>query len=403
MATKTLTADKSSLLAKSDTGLNLGGGQDLHLPVSLAAYRLRGLIGWSLPAGFWDDVRKLTKGELLVVGSPVVHVARGASPSVYIYRNTAAWTPNSAGESWSTAAIAYPGPAVTGVGGVGPVALPTGTGVVAIDITEIVLAWAPSSVAGPVAGQVGGNAAQYGVQLQEHGGAAQASEIWSAVAGVSAGNRPVLRLTYDTNSPPAAPTLIEPLGPDQKAASFGFATLDPEGNPITKYDIQVSTDPSFATVSHWNLVGGTSGIVPSGSGVRIDRAYGGTALTNTVRYYWRARAFDSGSASYGAWSSGGTFVKGAGIAVADQYDYWAQAILEDMSQGRIALRLGTLRPTGAEVAALVAADYRDRFDVYIDDVSPIIDRRVAMLGQKVSLSPDGWAVDAIVELVEEEA
>jgi hypothetical protein len=79
------------------------------------------------------------------------------------------------------------------------------------------------------------------------------------------------------------------------------------------------------------------------------------------------------------------------------YDYWAQAILSDMAEGRTVLRIGTLRPVDAEVAALICAEYGDLFRVKWDETTPQVDEPVYLLGERVSLSPDGWAVDAIVE------
>jgi hypothetical protein len=79
------------------------------------------------------------------------------------------------------------------------------------------------------------------------------------------------------------------------------------------------------------------------------------------------------------------------------YDYWAQAILSDMALGRTLLRIGTLRPVNEQVAALLCAEYGDLFRVFWDETSPVLDESVYLLGQRVSLDPDGFAVDAIVE------
>jgi hypothetical protein len=395
MPTKTSTSTFSSLLARSDTGLNLGGGKDTHLSMvaNPAGYQLRGLVGFSLPGSWWSDVRKLTKAELLLTGvSGTAHVGRGGSPQAAVRRITGGWSPNTAGESWTTAPVVYPGPSITTAGGV-TANLPTGSSQVAIDVTSIVLAWAPSSVVGP-GGVLGGGAGQYGIALYEIGGTANAAEVYSAAHGTSSA-RPILRLTYESNGPPTAPTLIRPLGPDQAADAFEGQTSDPESDALLAYDIQCSTDPDFGTVTHWDVAGGTSGI----TGYHIGRAYGGVPLTTDARYYWRMRARDVGSGTYGPWSSVATFVKGAGVVAPDAYDLWAAAILEDMAAGRRALRLGTIRPRGLEVERLVCADFGDLFTVAYDETPPPVSAGVYMLGQTVSLGPDGWAVDAVVELV----
>jgi hypothetical protein len=393
MATKTLTADRSSILAWTGSA-GLGGGQDAHLAMvaSASGYDLRGLINWTIPAGWWSDVKKLTKAEVLLTGTSGAgtHVGKGASPKALVRRIINAWTPNSAGESWTTSPAVYPGPSVTTSGGV-TAALPTGATQVAIDITAIAMAWAPASVIGP-SGAAGAGAAFYGLALHETGGAADAAEIYSAEHG-TASQRPIIRLTYETNSPPYAPTLIKPLGPDQAAADFEFQTADPEGDAITAYDLQVSTDSTFSTVTHWSLANQTSGLTAG----HVLRNYGGTALVNGTRYYWRARMRDAGG--FSAWSAVGTFVKAAGGGpAADVWDYWMSAILVDMAEGRTAIRVGTLRPVGEQVAALICAEFGDLFRVAWDETSPPVDEPVYLLGERVSVSPEGWAVDAVVEL-----
>jgi hypothetical protein len=397
MAIATVTADRSSILALPPGGSGLGGGNDAHLTMvaSASGYDLRAVIGFSFPAGFFTPMRKITKVELLVVGTAAPgggsHVAVGSSPFAYVYRVISAWSPNTAGESWSTSPIAYPGPSVTSTGGKGN-AFPTASGaVVAIDITTIGCAWAPASVLNPAGAPCGG-AVMYGVAIHEYGGAANAAEIHSAKAA-SAANRPVLRYTYETNAPPGAPTLIRPVGPDQAADDFEAQALDPEADAITAYDLQVSTDPAFASVTHWAVANATTGLTAAG---HLLRNYGGTPMTVGDRYYWRCRMRDAGG--FGVWSNVATFVKAtSGGPAPDMYDYWAQAILSDMAEGRTVLRIGTLRPVDAEVAALICAEYGDLFRVKWDETTPQVDEPVYLLGERVSLSPDGWAVDAIVE------
>lgn len=397
MAQKTLTADRSSILAWTGSA-GLGGGNDTHLSIvaSASGYDLRGLIGFTIPASFWTGVIKITLAELLVTNTAGAgtHVGKGGTPTVYAYRITSSWTANSAGESWSTSPAVYPGPSATSSGGVGKILSATASAQTAIPITDIVMAWAPAAVRGP-SGAPGGAGVCYGIALHESGGAAQAAEIYSA-KHATASQRPILRITYETNSPPQAPTLKAPLGPDAGATTFEASANDPESDPLTAYDLQVSTDPSFATITHWNLAGGTSGI----SGANYSRAYGGTALTNGARYYWRSRARDAGA--YGPWSAGGTFVKATGGGPApDLYDYWMAAILEDSAEGRIGLVLGEIRPRDAHVAEIVCADYGDRFHVAYDETSPPVDLAVFCLGQRVAFGRDGWLVSASVELAKE--
>ena len=397
MATKTLTANRSSILADSNAGLLLGGGADLHLSViaNPGGYDLRGLIGFTFPAGFWTDMRKVTKVELRLTGTASVgHVSKGASRKAVVSRLIGSWSQNTAGESWTTTPVVYPGPSSTSSGRI--TATTPGNSVTSLlDITTMGMAWAPNSVAGP-SGAPGGGAVMYGISLTETGGAAEASEVYSAVWGTS-GQRPALVYTYETNAPPDAPTLIRPGGPDQAASTFEAQGRDPEADPITAYDLQVSTDASFATVTHWTVTASTTGLTAAG---HMERNYAGTALTNGTRYYWRTRQRDAGA--FGPWSTVGTFVKIAGGGPAqDLYDYWMGAILSDMAEGRTAVRLGTLRPINEEVALLVCAEYGELFALEWDETSPPLSEEVYLLGERVSLDPEGWAVDAIVELKRE--
>jgi hypothetical protein len=397
MPSKTLIADRSSLLARNNAGgVNLGGGQDQHLPIinNPGGYNLRGLIGFTFPAGFWDDIRKINTVFLRVAGTNgTAHVAKGAAAKAYVYRVIAGWSGNSAGESWSTSPVVYGGPAVTSAGGVVG-AMPTGYANGFIDITAIALAWAPNTTLGP-SGAPGGGAVCYGVSVQETGGAADAAEIYSAVWGVST-ERPALVFDYISNAPPDAPTIIRPVGADQPAGTFEAQGHDPEGDAHTAYDLEVSTDPTFATVTHWQALNQTAGLSAAGA---LSRAYGGTPMTTGARYYWRCRMRDAGG--WGAWSSVATFVKAAGGAGSDMYDAWAQAILADMAFGRTALKVGTLRPIDAQVAQLICSEYGDLLRVKWDETSPPLDEQVYLLGERVTLDPNGWSVDAIVELKRE--
>lgn len=401
MPTKTLYADRSSALAQIVGGAALGGGLDAHLPIQKTSaggsYTMRGVVGFTFPAGFWSDIRRVTKAELRLTTTPSsAHLTKGGSPFLYLYRATSQWTANANGESWSTSPTVYPGPSATGSGGVSG-AIPTTAGLTFnFDITTMFMAWAPNTVLGPT-GVAGLGAAMYGISLQESGGAAQAHELCSAKWTGTASQKPNLFVTYESNSPPNAPTLVYPVGPDQPAAKFKFQTTDPESDAISNYDLQVSTDPAFATVTHWNVANGTGGLV----GNVVDVTYAGTALTNGERYYWRARMRDVGSGTQSPWSGTATFVKSVPGAPEDFYDYWMAAILADMADGRTVLRVGTLRPRGEQVALLTSGEYGDRYELVWDEVSPTVEEPLYLLGQNVALTPDGWSITAVFELAKE--
>lgn len=114
-------------------------------------------------------------------------------------------------------------------------------------------------------------------------------------------------LYYDlADSAPTAPTLTAPATGIRLitgSTTFGFTHNDPDSDPCVSYDIQVSTDSSFASVTHWNDVSDTSGI---SGGTTISRVYGGSALSRGSTYYWRARTAD-GIVGYGPWSGSRNF------------------------------------------------------------------------------------------------
>lgn len=105
------------------------------------------------------------------------------------------------------------------------------------------------------------------------------------------------------NSVPNAPTSMTPTGGTITGLTptLSFTHSDPDSDAITTYDLQVSTDSTFASVTHWTVTDSTTGIV----GNDIDRTYGGTALTRGTTYYWRARTNDG--TGDGAWSAAQQF------------------------------------------------------------------------------------------------
>jgi hypothetical protein len=100
----------------------------------------------------------------------------------------------------------------------------------------------------------------------------------------------------------AAPTQISPIGGVTLVDLTPDIVFDSSHVPPVEYDLQVSTDNTFASVTHWDIADQTSGI----SGARVTRTYAGTGLSRGVTYYWRARTYDpllgdsdwSGAASF---------------------------------------------------------------------------------------------------------
>ena len=71
----------------------------------------------------------------------------------------------------------------------------------------------------------------------------------------------------------------------------------------TSFHIQVSTDNTFATVTHWDSGSGGTTMAATGAGSRSpDLTYRGAPLSGFGTYYWRIRFFSSAAAAspYGA-------------------------------------------------------------------------------------------------------
>ena len=87
-----------------------------------------------------------------------------------------------------------------------------------------------------------------------------------------------------------AVTLVAPASgtwTNSSRLALDWAYADPESDPASVYEVQLSTDPSFATVAY------SSGQVP---GTATSHTFPGVA---DGTYYWRVRAADS----FGAWSA----------------------------------------------------------------------------------------------------
>jgi len=114
------------------------------------------------------------------------------------------------------------------------------------------------------------------------------------------------RVYYPWNNAPNAPTLNSPANGVAVVApaltpTFAFTPSDPEGDPATFYYIQVSTDPTFATVTHWDP-GWVSAGGPFTNGVQKNVPYAGLAMDYMNHYYWRVKTYDSVAGGEGPWS-----------------------------------------------------------------------------------------------------
>lgn len=383
------TAIASSALAQIG-GSNLGGGQDDHLPVGYwSGDRFRSLVKFNTID--WSGVASVVSATLRLKTTDQVHVGFGSSPRVLAQRLTASWSPNGAtndgGGLWSSSPVAYPGPSHTtsGQGSASPSGAENAT--VNIDVTAIVRAWAPVAAGGSGAGQYG-----IGLYPGTEADATDTIEFYSAES-VSA-NRPTLLITVTTNRPPNAPSPLAPVGSGASiAGGFQAIVTDPDGDAIAAYGVELR-DATGATI--WSQPAGTAGIV----GNSITAPYTGPALTAGATYSWRMRAQDA-PGGWGAWSSWTVFTSGA--APPDVYSRWASTILAALAAPAPLTILGTVRPRGSEVAAILGAEYGDRLEVVDVHVTPTIDRVLRVVGMSVDLaSTSDGAGDITANVVTED-
>ncbi|CAG0967627.1 partial Bifunctional sulfatase/alpha-L-rhamnosidase, partial [Anaerolineae bacterium] len=122
-------------------------------------------------------------------------------------------------------------------------------------------------------------------------------------------------------SPPTSPTSLFIHSTDAQSGDVSPATdvdltpvfsaifNDPDSGALgKKVKIQVSTDQTFANVSHWNS--GQIAVADIVNGSRCANVdYNGSALSGLATYYWRCRFWDEADAA-GVWSAVATFTTG---------------------------------------------------------------------------------------------
>jgi hypothetical protein len=98
---------------------------------------------------------------------------------------------------------------------------------------------------------------------------------------------------------PRAENQINPTRLTTTSPTLSWEYSDAEGDSQAQYQIQVTTDPSFGSITHWNQVG-TSGATSA--------TYAGQPLSRGVTYYWRVRVKDAteyaGENAWGDWATG---------------------------------------------------------------------------------------------------
>jgi hypothetical protein len=387
MPTLDIRADRSSLLMRDiSSGLDSGSGGDHHIPLaeSYQGKRQRGCIDFPVHGSTWDGMGSVTKIELGMTSTGSgVHLAPGSGAHATAKRITSSWKDNSSGEgSTSTNPVVYPGPPSTSTDQVDMAMSTAGSETTYLrDITRLALPWLPTRLGGK-------GSSCYGVILVQGSSSSDQCEIHSARAA-NASQRPFLRITYQPTSAnvPQPPGLIDPIG-----HSTGARYTLSSSTPASSYDIQVTSDPKFLTITHWSIASALVGLAVDG--LSVDVAYGGLpyGVAGSI-LHWRARVRNA--SGVGSWSAPISFTYDPTAAPADAYTRWAESILGQLADPRRQTRLGQLVPYGEQVSQLLTTDYRDQWRVVSALWGPSIDRLVELVGMSVSASADaGWSVNA---------
>ena len=286
MATTTFTCNKDARLA--DNGSNLGAGASDFNPMgTYSGYNYRTLLGFSYS---FSGMVSITSAILHIRTSTQYYVAFGSDPDIDVRALSSSWSEGSSVGLSGSNAVVFPGPGVTGSTASADIS-PSESTWDTVDITTIMQ---ERLAAGTF----------YGLRLTANSTAASdVTEIYSREQGSS---DPYISVTYTTNVGPSTPTIVSPIAAAlvTPTPTLSLTHNDSDGDALLDYDLQVSTDGTFASVTHWNIAAQTTGI----SGNNVNRVYAGTALTRGTTYYWRARTSSAtGVLTEGPWSISGSF------------------------------------------------------------------------------------------------
>lgn len=297
MATsKTLAIAKDARIAVAGS-FEAGAGASSYLPVGVySGYTYRALLQPTLD---WAGVVKLVGAKLKLKVSGQYYVSFSSDPDVKAQRLTSAWTEGTAVALSSSNAVHWGNqPTATAVGESPDTDISVVDGTwVEIDVIDIVEAWAPASVQ-KRDGSPGGAQTNYGLRLI-HIDSGDVTEFYSSDSSYD----PFITLTYETNRPPNAPTLLEPVGGRTDASiTFRGRHNDPDGDPLNAWEVEADTDPAFGSpeLDTGMSTGGISGLGFT-SGAWDASALRGQTLN------WRARTRDP-ELAVGPWATTSTFI-----------------------------------------------------------------------------------------------
>jgi hypothetical protein len=296
MATRNWVVERDSSVFNNAYGNTV----DQHHPVGLwivapNSYTFRAYLRFTLD---FSGMVSISSAILYMRTTGEVHVGRGSGPTIRVRKLTATLnnTQGSSAEgSWSGSASPHAWVSSTTTD------QSAATNMVdadntwdTVDITAIAQAWL-----------AGGT--NYGIEVKAENEGTEA-DTWEFYSKDSSYD-PYVLVTYTTNTAPTSPIEMTPTGgaiASSLTPTLHFKHADPQSDDMSSYDLQVSTDSTFASVTHWNISAQTTGKSGTPPNVVVDRTYAGTGLTNGSTYYWRARTKDPGGLT-GPWSAAQQF------------------------------------------------------------------------------------------------
>ena len=295
------------VIYSSGSGANPG---DLHLPVGK----------WDPGTGIGYSTRALLKASVSFAGMASItsaqlrlyqhtgsgwHAKGSGSVNVGTRRKTSDWseggTPPGTGTGTDEVYGGTSGTLVSGGftdDGDPDVAINNGAAdstVEVVDITRLVRAWFEG-------------AANYGVMVFAADSSTDPDDACEFYSRRASGKVPEIRITYETNQAPNAPTGLNPTGAERvdtgRTITYTGTRSDPDsGDTITSYQIEVYTDGHGTKIQTYTHPGLTPGYYTTFSrALTLPSSY----AVGGPEYEWRARTCDADGA-WGAWSSYQTF------------------------------------------------------------------------------------------------
>ena len=307
MATRNFLISKDALVA-SFSG-SKGAGQDDHLPVGVSGgATLRSLLQFTLN---WTGVYGITKAELKIVTSPSNYHGVKTTDPIYVRRNTSSWSEGTRGsdEVWyADNAVEWDNkPSTTTTGQASHTPSSSNSSTRTIDITNIVKAWAPTSIPG------GGGASNYGITLLQQ---SEASGNYTEFQSREGGTDAYILLTYVDTPPqtdPVATKVSPPSGGLARIANvadvvdlssfaakpeFKFTYTDAEGHACSRWVVRIYSAATEGTLLYEYDAGTLATKPATGSTIThvVPNASAGVGPTWTpdenTSYWWTVQVYD---------------------------------------------------------------------------------------------------------------